>query len=320
MPDQPPSNIQTPPPAWQPSPPTGQKRHAGIIIALIIILLLAGAGATYYFLIYSKQEADQNNNEAVDTELNSNSAAMDNQNENKALVNSNTNQVSPLINVNSLAVNQTTTNSNVNRAVNNNVNTVNTAANTNSTANQNAVQNSNSSFGGNINTNAASYSSDDDIDGIPQSIEEAWYQTNPLASDSDNDGYSDLDELKNCYNPNGSGRIDINYYINTYCPFVWANVSPDFNNAVSVDELCTFWGPFAGSYIDSVIRGDVNNDEITGILTLYNASCQLTIDWWNSQDIELVDRWAEYETEELCDSMQQITYLVCGINENTFSE
>lgn len=92
MSDQPSSNIQTPPPEWQPSPPTGQKRHTGIIIALVIIILLAGAGAAYYFLIYSKEEADQNTNEVVNTELNLNSTTLDNQNVNLSLNNSSTNE------------------------------------------------------------------------------------------------------------------------------------------------------------------------------------------------------------------------------------
>ncbi|MFH1564566.1 MAG: hypothetical protein ABIC82_01825 [bacterium] len=47
---------------------------------------------------------------------------------------------------------------------------------------------------------------DDDQDGLTNQ-EEILYNTDPFNSDTDGDGYSDGDEVKNGYNPNGSGKL-----------------------------------------------------------------------------------------------------------------
>lgn len=49
---------------------------------------------------------------------------------------------------------------------------------------------------------------DVDNDGLPDKLEEAL-GTDPTKMDSDGDGYSDGDEIKNGYNPLGDGKIDI---------------------------------------------------------------------------------------------------------------
>ncbi|MCK4745065.1 hypothetical protein KAS41_03310 [Candidatus Parcubacteria bacterium] len=49
---------------------------------------------------------------------------------------------------------------------------------------------------------------DSDNDGLTEE-EERIYKTNPFNPDTDNDGYSDGDEVKAGYNPNGEGKLDI---------------------------------------------------------------------------------------------------------------
>ncbi|MCB9802995.1 LPXTG cell wall anchor domain-containing protein [Candidatus Nomurabacteria bacterium] len=48
---------------------------------------------------------------------------------------------------------------------------------------------------------------DSDQDGLPDDLEK-YFATDPLNQDSDADGYSDLVEIKNSYNPNGSGQLE----------------------------------------------------------------------------------------------------------------
>jgi hypothetical protein len=48
---------------------------------------------------------------------------------------------------------------------------------------------------------------DTDNDGLFDREEVRVYKTNPLVSDTDGDGYSDGDEVKNGYNPAGAGKL-----------------------------------------------------------------------------------------------------------------
>lgn len=50
---------------------------------------------------------------------------------------------------------------------------------------------------------------DTDADGLFDKEEILTYKTDPLDSDSDGDGFSDGAEVKNGYNPNGPGKIDL---------------------------------------------------------------------------------------------------------------
>jgi len=47
---------------------------------------------------------------------------------------------------------------------------------------------------------------DSDSDGLSDKLEK-WYGTDPHKKDTDNDGFSDHDEVKNKYNPTGNGEI-----------------------------------------------------------------------------------------------------------------
>ncbi|MFH1482402.1 MAG: hypothetical protein ABIE46_02705 [Patescibacteria group bacterium] len=48
---------------------------------------------------------------------------------------------------------------------------------------------------------------DTDHDGLPDLIEVEIYKTDPKNPDTDGDGYKDGDEVKNGFNPNGSGKL-----------------------------------------------------------------------------------------------------------------
>ena len=50
------------------------------------------------------------------------------------------------------------------------------------------------------------YQTDSDYDGLPDFVEVYMYRTNPYSADSDNDGFSDKDEIKSGYNPIGLGQ------------------------------------------------------------------------------------------------------------------
>lgn len=50
-------------------------------------------------------------------------------------------------------------------------------------------------------------SPDTDNDGLTDREEVSAYKTNPLISDTDGDNYSDGEEVRNGYNPNGTGKL-----------------------------------------------------------------------------------------------------------------
>lgn len=93
----------------------------------------------------------------------------------------------------------TNTNSNTNTPVNTNATNTN-VANTNTT-------NTNSTLNQNVNT-PVDGTKDSDGDGIPDLQEQVFYHTDPFDSDTDNDGYTDGEEVSNGYNPNGTGTLE----------------------------------------------------------------------------------------------------------------
>ncbi|OGY86855.1 MAG: hypothetical protein A2233_05390 [Candidatus Kerfeldbacteria bacterium RIFOXYA2_FULL_38_24] len=56
-----------------------------------------------------------------------------------------------------------------------------------------------------LGTNAKNIDSDNDL--LSDRLEVRVYQTDPNDSDTDHDGYSDGDEVRNFYNPNGKGKL-----------------------------------------------------------------------------------------------------------------
>ena len=108
------------------------------------------------------------------------------------------------------------TNTNVNQNINQNINNgnentnANVNVNTNENANVNAnINNTNNNQNNNTNTNENPkpivVAIDTHQDGLTD-LEEQTYQTDKQIVDSDKDGYSDSDEIKNLYNPLASGQ------------------------------------------------------------------------------------------------------------------
>lgn len=81
------------------------------------------------------------------------------------------------------------------------------------------------------------YSLDNDDDGLPNYLEYA-HLTNPLKSDTDNDGFSDLNEIKNGYDPVALGDAKPTYEIKikkigVVAPIIWSLNSDE--DAIEVD-------------------------------------------------------------------------------------
>lgn len=79
-----------------------------------------------------------------------------------------------------------------------------TASSTDDIINQDGETNATSSPAQEDNKNTTQ---DTDQDGLTDQEELNQYHTNPNKADTDNDTYSDGDEIKNGYNPNGDGRL-----------------------------------------------------------------------------------------------------------------
>ncbi len=140
----------------------------GIVVffVLVFVLLMALLGGGYYWLQQKNKPKNTNTN-----------------------VNQNINQNTNIGNENT----------NVNVDVNNN-------ENTNSNANvDNANNNQNNNTNTNENPNPIVVAIDTDQDGLTD-LEEQTYQTDKQIVDSDKDGYSDGDEIKNLYDPLASGQ------------------------------------------------------------------------------------------------------------------
>ena len=96
-------------------------------------------------------------------------------------------------------------NENTNANIAENANTE-TNENLNITTNTNINENANLNVNQETNTNTE-VKSDKDLDGIEDS-HEIYLGTDPEKQDSDGDGYSDLQEIKNRYNPIGEGLFE----------------------------------------------------------------------------------------------------------------
>ncbi len=73
---------------------------------------------------------------------------------------------------------------------------------------------------------------DTDGDGVPNAVE-ATYETDANAQDTDGDGYKDGEEVRNGYNPLGSGKLDSDndgLFDNEECTWHTDSFSPDSDN------------------------------------------------------------------------------------------
>jgi len=153
----------------------------GIVIIVVIGILIAGALLVLYNL---NKLTNANSNQLVNANINENQNINLNENQNANLIN-NTQNVNANVNVNA------NTNTNINTNVNTNVN-VNAAQNTNTVT-----------------------VIDSDNDGLEDKYE-TTFGTSANNTDSDNDSFNDLAEIKNRYNPAGPGKMT-SLTFNSFC-------------------------------------------------------------------------------------------------------
>lgn len=109
---------------------------------------------------------------------------------------------------------------------------------------------------------------DDDSDALSNK-EEALLGTNAKATDSDDDGYKDAEELNNGYNPAGAGRVTANQNLGTYL-----NTTFNFSTLYP-----TTWNRTIASTDDSVMF-TADNNQFVQILIQPNADQDDIVDWY----------------------------------------
>ncbi|RJQ35187.1 hypothetical protein C4566_01090 [Candidatus Parcubacteria bacterium] len=152
-----------------PKKQVGDKQKISLMVILLVLFLVALIGGGIWFI------------------MNQQNSILSANNSNEVAVNTNTNE-----NVNA----NENTNTNTNENVNANENT-----NTNTNENVNANENTNTNINSNTNTSGAEVSAlDNDSDGLTHE-EEIVFGTGVDDEDTDNDGFSDGQEVANLYNP-----------------------------------------------------------------------------------------------------------------------
>ncbi|MCX6740136.1 MAG: hypothetical protein NTZ49_02825 [Candidatus Parcubacteria bacterium] len=176
-----------------------------IVIALMVAAIL-GLGAYYLYLQMKQPAVNVNQPNLNETNVNLNQENVVNENLNII----NEEAINEPENINENA------NANENLNLNENVN-----ANENANGNEN-INNISGEANNNVNEppfGSMSYGSslDSDSDGLTD-VEEDLYQTEKRKADTDGDGYSDGDELKNLFNPKeaGGATLQTSGLVNTY--------------------------------------------------------------------------------------------------------
>ncbi|MFA6098132.1 MAG: hypothetical protein WCV50_02185 [Patescibacteria group bacterium] len=166
---------------------SGSGKNIFLVVFLIILAVLVLGGGGYFAYTSFYQNKNQNSNanslanENEEGDLNdTNSSANANGNKNANTNGSNTNNANRT-NVNAVDINSL----NIFNNLNQNTNT------------------------GNFNINTVVSSADADLDGLSD-VEEPIYSTKISSADSDGDGFSDGQEVINGYNPNGTGKLELN--------------------------------------------------------------------------------------------------------------
>ena len=119
--------------------------------------------------------------------------------------------------------------------------------------------------------NTLEKSEDTDGDGLLDT-EEAILRTDKNSKDSDNDGYEDLVELNNSYNPAGAGRIEENSALETYN-------NKDFNYSLLYPKD---WTISAVGGADSLFITSASG-ELFQVAVQPNADKESIDDWYKSQ-------------------------------------
>ncbi len=296
----------------QPQQQPNQRQYASkpqksklLIIIIIVIIILAGA-TTYYFLVYS----NENSNESLQT------ASTVNNSENSANVISNT------VNLETNSINNAS-----NSNFNNNVNAVNSSnANTiiSTTVNFN-TNNTNSQILEGFFSDADTYN-DEDSDGLAN-LYEARYGTNYLAKDTDADGFNDNEEIISCYDPTSAGKMNSQYYSETYCPnyaYQWL-LNYEESGYTTKDQmdsiyeeyvgLCEIWADFSDEVFTMIASGTENDEIYSNENSVFASSCGKTSDIYETGALdELIDAFSFNATtaEEFCKEFPWDIQTICG--------
>ncbi|MDD5039990.1 MAG: hypothetical protein PHY34_02460 [Patescibacteria group bacterium] len=270
--------IKVPPAQYRQAPLTPAEKNNSKMLLIILIGIVVIAGAgAAYYFFFAKGNANSNNENLV----------VANQNQE---ANSNS-QPSQNRNTN------TSSNKNTNGGIMLNDNT---GLNTNSLAN----------------TNAIDLPLDEDEDGMNDLLE-GYYGTSDLKADSDGDSYSDADEVKNCYNPISSGKIDDRFFSDTFCINIWSgNLSIQDKPALRQEmlDICRQWKPFAEAYLRAL---DADGDALALLESdnaTYRASCGPTEDYFETAEVfnELEALRGETITAaDICDAMAYTAAYLC---------
>jgi len=232
-----------PPPSTKLSKLARQPDKIFMIIVLVSIALLMGGGAAYYFLVYDKREVNENANQEIG--ISSTNTVAENKNANESGATKNVNRI---VNI-----------SNINSASNQNINSV----------------------GGNLNINGLINVDfvDTDEDGVFD-VEENLFGTDINKADTDDDGYNDFDEIENCYNPLGSGRMTVELF-KTFCPKYLVEFEKYGLWPTSESErqsICNDWSPLAQKVIDSRTAGEEEINMAEFYSAEYDDLCQKTLE------------------------------------------
>ncbi len=111
---------------------------------------------------------------------------------------------------------------------------------------------------------------DDDQDGL-SNLEEALLGTNSKSTDSDGDGFKDLEELNNGYDPAGPGKIETNKNLGTY-------LNTTFNFSLLYP---TQWNRTVSPADDSVVMTAANH-QFVQILVQPNTNQSDIVSWYRT--------------------------------------
>lgn len=118
--------------------------------------------------------------------------------------------------------------------------------------------------------------------------EEALHGTNVNLADTDGDGFNDGDEVNNCFNPIGEGKMTGEYF-KDHCV---ANIaSSEFSSLAMYENreaLCTAWMPIAEDYINGTIT---KNLLATDWYDIYPVICETTDTLMEVQACSLVSSY-----------------------------
>jgi len=102
-----------------------------------------------------------------------------------------------------------------------------------------------------------SFGNDADQDGLSDRVE-TWFGTDINDLDTDDDGYTDYNEIDSCFNPVGTGYMTTTIY-KRFCEKDLAHEYEDLSES-EIKLLCNEWSDFAQLVIDSRMsdKGDVD--------------------------------------------------------------